>query len=104
MSDLYWQDNIREGSDNLLAAIKAARAGTCPATPVEPVGLPKDLRERKETIPARRRFSLKGVPLLPFDRVKHLLDAGATPREIADITRMSRERVDYWIERVQNGD
>lgn len=97
--DARHRDYMRKASARLLEAITDARNGFNPATPLFPAGLPMEGKEQPKPRP-RPPFSLRGVPLLPGERVKHLLDAGATPREIADIMRISMERVNYWIKRV----
>ena len=89
-------------SDNLLQAIRAARAGTCVVTPTKPLKLPPDAKERIEKPRAPRQFSTKGVSLLPLDRVKHLMRAGANPQEIAEIMRIGIDRVNYWIARAES--
>lgn len=85
MSDLNWQDEVRIGSANLLAAIRAARAGTCPATPMQPVKLPPDYTNATGPKPDTR---IRGS-MTSTEKVAALMARKKSPSEIArelDIT------------------
>ena len=103
MSDLYWQDNVRIGSDRLLQAIRAARGEISPqpvrqelpmqrAIPVPPPPkLEKHSKEQRET--ALRLFSEGHPDSVIAQRMR--LTSGEAARGILRVVKRESPSI-YW--------
>ncbi len=81
MSDRAHREAMERGSDMLLRAIRDARRGVCPATPVWPVKLPPDWSDRVAPEP---RPSRAKVPKGGIDHVEQLMARKMKAGEIAE--------------------
>jgi DNA-binding NarL/FixJ family response regulator len=94
-ADRAYRAEMEAGSDMLLKAIKAARNGTCPATPVKPYRLPKDYIGQEANLKAR---GLKPIT----ERVADLMSEGKSAREIAAALHCSRDKAARLMRAVSN--
>lgn len=82
MSDRAHREAMERGSDMLLRAIRDARMGVCPATPVWPVKLPMDYSNA--TGPKADDRKRDGVPQGGIDHVEQLMARKMKAGEIAE--------------------
>ena len=98
------EDGIRRGSDMLLEAIKAARAGTCPATPLQPVKLPPDWGEKAaiaKELSEKSHFRNLGKRVPSYDRARIMLREGYTIRDIAAALKCSNQKAAAMVKAIQ---
>jgi hypothetical protein len=105
MDDSYtnYVKDMERGSQMLLAAINAARAGTCPATPVRALRLPPDWnkRERERQLISERRTSPKDNPIFDYTRARIMLREGYTIRDIAAALKCSHQKATAMVKAVK---
>lgn len=98
------EDDIRRGTQLLGEAIRAARAGTHPATPLHPVKLPPDWGKKAEIakeLSEKSHFRNMGKKVPSYDRARIMLREGYTIRDIAAALKCSHQKATAMVKAIQ---
>jgi hypothetical protein len=106
MDDSYtnYVKDMERGSQMLLAAINAARAGTCPATPLQPVRLPPDYTKHAaiaKELSEKSHFRNLGKRVPSYDRARIMLREGYTIRDIAAALKCSHQKATAMVKAIK---
>jgi hypothetical protein len=100
MADKMHRDYMEKASAQLLRAILDARAGTCPATPLNPAGLPRDYSNASgPKDDTRPRW---GVDSGGLDQVEALMQRGKKAGEIAQAMGINVQKAVWMMKGVRN--